>query len=117
MLQRRGGLDLHHEPLGAEHGGELRLQDLERDLPVVLEVVGEVHRRHPARAELPLDPVTVGEGRGEAGGEVAHGFGFRRSSSRKFSTTISSPIARPWLLTRLVTTNRWSPGTTSYVGW
>ena len=27
---RRGGLDLHHETLGAEHGGELGLQHLHR---------------------------------------------------------------------------------------
>ena len=61
MLQRRGGLDLHHEPLGAEHGGEFGLEDLERDLAVVLQVLGEVHGRHAALAELALDAVAVGE--------------------------------------------------------
>ena len=38
MLQRRGGLDLLHEALGAEHGRQLGLEDLDGDLAVVLEV-------------------------------------------------------------------------------
>ena len=62
----RGGLDLLHEALGAEHGGELGLQDLEGDLAVVLEVLGEVDRRHAALAELALDAVAIGEGGREA---------------------------------------------------
>ena len=71
MLQVGGGLDLGEEPLGAEDGGELGVQHLERDLAVVLEVVGEVHRRHAARAELALDAVAVGERGGERQG-VGH---------------------------------------------
>ena len=55
-----------HEPLGAEHGGELGLEDLERDLAVVLEVLGEVDGGHAALAQLALDAVAVGEGGGEA---------------------------------------------------
>ncbi len=38
MLQRGGGLDLDHEPVGTEDGGELGLEDLNRDAAVVLEV-------------------------------------------------------------------------------
>ena len=41
MLQRCSGLDLLHEPLGVEHGGEFRLQQLERDLAIVLEIVAQ----------------------------------------------------------------------------
>ena len=82
MLQRGGGLDLHHEPLGAEHGGELGLQDLERDLAVVLEVLGEVDGGHAALAELALDAVAVGEGGGEAveADRVTSAPSFRRTS-------------------------------------
>ena len=59
---RRGRrLDLAQEPLGAQRGGELRAQDLDGDAPVVPEVVGEVHRRHAARAELSLDAIVVSE--------------------------------------------------------
>ena len=32
MLQRGGGLDLDHEALGTEHGGEFGSEDLDRDL-------------------------------------------------------------------------------------
>ena len=59
MLQRRGGLDFHHEAVGADHGGELGLQDLERHLAVVLQVLGQVHGGHAALAELALDQVAV----------------------------------------------------------
>ncbi len=61
MLQRRRGLDLREESLGADHGGELGAQHLERDLAVVLQVVCEIHRGHAARAKLALETVTVGE--------------------------------------------------------
>ena len=72
MLELGGGLDLVDEPLGAEHGGELGLEHLDRDLSVVPQVLGEVDRRHAARAELALDAVAVGEGGREALCHVAH---------------------------------------------
>jgi hypothetical protein len=59
MLERRGGLDLDDETLGAEHGGEFRLQDLDGNLAVVPEILGEEHRRHAALAELAFDAVAV----------------------------------------------------------
>ena len=65
MLECRGGGDLLDEALGAKDGSELGLEHLERDLALVLEVEGQVDRRHPARAELALDGVPVGERRGE----------------------------------------------------
>ena len=65
MLQIRGGLDLGEEPLGADHGGELGPQDLERDLAIVSEVVREVDGGHAALAQLALDPVAICEAGGE----------------------------------------------------
>ena len=62
MLQPGGEPDLAQEPLGAERGGELGVQHLERDLAVVLEVVREVDRGHAAAAELALERVAVGQG-------------------------------------------------------
>ena len=62
MLEPGGEPDLALEPLGAERGGELRVQHLERDRAVVPEVVREVDRRHAAAAELALEPIAVGEG-------------------------------------------------------
>ena len=53
------------EPLAADHRGQLGTQDLQRDPAVVLDVLGEIDRSHPARAELTLDPVAVGERGGQ----------------------------------------------------
>ena len=61
MLQVGGELDLGQEPLGADHGGELGAQELERDLAVVPEVLGEIDGGHAAGADLAFDPVAVGE--------------------------------------------------------
>jgi hypothetical protein len=72
VLQRCGGLDLHHEPLGPEHRRQLGLEHLERHLPVVLQVLRQVDGGHAALAQLPLDPVAVGQGGGEAG-QGCHG--------------------------------------------
>ena len=82
MLQVGGGLDLGEEPLGADHGGELGAQHLDRDLAIVLEVVREVHGGHAARAELALDAVPVGEGGGKPRDGVAHGVASLLSATR-----------------------------------
>ena len=60
MLQRRRGPDLGDEPLGAEHCGELRLQDFDGDLALVFDIVREIDRRHPARTQLALDAIAIG---------------------------------------------------------
>ena len=73
MLEPGGDLDLAGEPLGAERGGQLGAQDLHRHLAVVLQVLGEVHRRHAALAELALDAVAAGERGGQAFHSRAHG--------------------------------------------
>jgi hypothetical protein len=41
--------------------GEFRMEDLERDLSVVPEVPGEVHRSHTPAPELALELVAVPE--------------------------------------------------------
>ena len=72
MLQRRRRLDLLHEPLGAEHRGELGLEELERDLAIVLQVGAQIHRRHAALTEMALDAVAAREGRVQAVGLLGH---------------------------------------------
>ena len=72
VLQGGDRLDLAEEPLGADDRGELRPQHLDRDLAIVLEVLGQIDGGHAALAELPLDAVAVGEGGGEAGPGVGH---------------------------------------------
>ena len=61
MHQPGGDPDLTQKALGAERASELRVQHLERDRAVVLEVVREVDRGHPAAAELALEAITVSE--------------------------------------------------------
>ena len=61
MLEVGGGLDLGEEPLGADHGGQLGPQHLDRHLAVVPEVLRQVDGGHAARAELALEAVAVGQ--------------------------------------------------------
>ncbi len=74
MLQIGGDLDLLQEPLGAEHGRQLRPQHLDRHLAVVAvaQIVGKVDRSHPPLTERTLDAVTVREGGGEPGQLFGH---------------------------------------------
>ena len=72
VLQPGGQLDLAQEPLGAERGGELGVEHLERDRAVVPEVLGEVDRRHAAAPELALERVAVGEGLAQRRRRLTH---------------------------------------------
>jgi hypothetical protein len=67
MLQARRGADLGEEAFRAERGAEFRMQHLDRDVTIVLEVAGEVHGGHAADAELADEGVAVGQCGGEAG--------------------------------------------------
>ncbi len=59
MGQVRSRLDLGQEPLGSDHRREFRLQDLQGDLPLVLQVIREVDRSHPTLTEFGLDAVAA----------------------------------------------------------
>ena len=61
------------EKLIAEHGSEVLVQDFDRYLAFVLEILGEEDGRHTAAPELPLVGVGVGNGRFQAFHLVAHG--------------------------------------------
>ena len=65
VLECRGDLDLAEEPLAAEDGRQLGLEQLDGDAPVVLQVLGEKDDRHPTAAKLSLDPVSIAERRRE----------------------------------------------------
>ena len=64
MVQSSGGLDLALEALGAEHGAELGMKHLEGHRPIVLQVMSQVDRGHPAMPKLTFDQVPAGEGGG-----------------------------------------------------
>jgi len=59
MLKTRSRLDLDNEPLGTKNRGELRLEDLECNLAIVLEVLSEIDGGHTTLAQLPIDAVPV----------------------------------------------------------
>ena len=50
------------EALGGLAGDDLRAQDLDGDGAVVLAVARQIHHRHPAPAQLPVDRVAVAHG-------------------------------------------------------
>ena len=63
MAQIRGQPDFSEEPLGPQGLGQLRIQDLHRDLALMLQVPGQVDPGHPAAADLGLDELTISKGR------------------------------------------------------
>src|SRR5689334_18345632 len=70
MRKTRGESDFANEALGADRVRDIRPQHLERDVALVLGVVGEIHRRHPTGAESAADGVASCKSDGELGGCV-----------------------------------------------
>ena len=70
-----GDLDFPQKAVCAERRRELGAENLHGHLAVVLAIVGEVHRRHAALAELSLDPIAVGNGGGEPAQHLTHADG------------------------------------------
>src|SRR5262249_2660149 len=62
VLQIGDGLDLAEEALRPDDRGEFGAQHFDRYLAVVLEIVGQVDRRHTALTELPLEAIAIGQG-------------------------------------------------------
>ena len=65
-------LDFAEEAISAECGGELGAKNLDGDLAIVLQVVGEIDSGHAAGPEFALDAVTVSEGAIQRCNEVGH---------------------------------------------
>jgi hypothetical protein len=72
-------LDLAAEPLRPNHGREIGVEHLQRDISAVFEVSREEDGRHPTATELALDRIHItesdlkpGDEIGHPGGEVAH---------------------------------------------
>jgi len=72
MLEASDDLDLLQEPLGTECGRQLWMQDLESDLPVVLEVLCEEHHSHAATTYFTLNGVAIAKCSGETFQQVRH---------------------------------------------
>ena len=59
MLEVRGDLDFRQETLGPHDRCQFRLQHLEGYVAVVLQILGQIHRSHPAFTEFGLDAVAT----------------------------------------------------------
>ena len=77
------GAERFHQP---HHGGFRKprrlMQQLDRDWPVVLQVLGEEHGRHAAAAELPLDGVALGERVTQSFDKISHWAAARLAKSQ-----------------------------------
>ena len=73
MLQIGRELDLGQEPLGADHGGELGAQHLERHAAIVADVLRQVDGRHAAGADLTVQAIAVRQGGLEPAEQFGHG--------------------------------------------
>ena len=62
MLEPSGDVDLPKKSLRTKGSGELMAQQLDRDEPAVLEVMGEVNGCHSPATELVLDAVATSQG-------------------------------------------------------
>jgi uncharacterized membrane protein YfcA len=65
MLQPGRQADLLEETFRSQGGGQVRMQHLEGDWPVMLEVAGEVDGGHAAVPQLALEDVSLEQGVGE----------------------------------------------------
>ncbi len=87
VIEPGGQVDLAEEALGTQGSGELRMEQLQGDPPVMLEVLGEVDRGHAAAPELALEHVALTEGSNKARGEV-----HRQRSSGSKSVVIQTSL-------------------------
>jgi hypothetical protein len=65
-------LDFAQEPLGAERLGQLRAQDFDRDLAIMLQLVGKDNVGHPTMAQFSVDLVLVGQHSPQAVLQIDH---------------------------------------------
>ena len=112
--------DFLEEAGRSQREGEIRAQDFQRDLAAVLEVGGEIHRRHPAPPHFPLDGIPLRQHAAKLLQPI-HGY----TSPLDRMANITTPVARgaesvpagifpAWLTTSCPRSRRISePGTCS----
>lgn len=62
VLQPGGGSNLGEETFAAERGSQFGEENLDGDVAVMSEVMGEVDGGHPAASEFAHDPIAISEG-------------------------------------------------------
>ena len=94
MLKPGGEPDLALEAVGAERRGELREQDLQGDRAVMLEVLGQIDRSHPATSERALEHIAVAQARSQRGGPIGER-GWGRDGCKMSRRTQQRQAQRP----------------------
>src|SRR6185312_7169382 len=115
MLQACGGGDLLHKPLGPEDRRELGLQHLDRHVALVLEILGEEHRGHPAGPKLAFDAVAAGESGVELVDRTHRGFPTNTRDIPPPPSSRSSvlPLRVAWSRSRRFEDGSWCSGETA----
>lgn len=72
VIQSSGNLDFTEESVGGQGGAQVLMENLDRDLTVVLQVFGQVNRGHATTAQLFLDGVPVRQGRPQTFDDISH---------------------------------------------
>lgn len=72
MLQLRRRLDLGQKTLGTQGSSQVGMKHLDRHIPLVPNVVCEIHRRHAADTDLTRHAIPVTQGFSQAREDVAH---------------------------------------------
>src|SRR5439155_17435790 len=93
VLEPGGELDLALEALGPKRTREIGVQHLERDRPVVSQVLGGEHGGHPAPPELALEGICCGEGRLQLRAQVRQTARLGEGEDRKSTRLNSSHVA------------------------
>jgi hypothetical protein len=88
MLESRREADFLLESLGSQGRGNFRMQDLERDRPVMAQVLRQEHGREPTSSELVLDTVVVAEGERES---ITRGQWMSPESSKMAASVYNHP--------------------------
>ena len=88
-------LDLGDEAIAPDNGRQLGFQSFQRDLPLVLHIVGQVDRGHAALAEFSLDRVAALKGGVQAGDGIGHGVKMclRRVRPQEGMRRLGAPIS------------------------
>ena len=61
VCQVRRRFDLSKESLCTQRLSQLWIEDLDRNHPVMFQILGQIDRGHPAATDLPLDLIAVSE--------------------------------------------------------
>ena len=94
MLQLRSGLYLRKKTLGPECSSEIGVQDFDRYVAIVAEVVCEVDCCHAAGADLAIKPVFGVERGGKTAEDVSHRTLFARELAYQLIQEIEPLIER-----------------------